>query len=149
MIGYLKKVFAETATDADDSETTRKIAAAALLVEVARADFEQTADEEATMAKLLEETLGLSPSVIQTLIAEAGDAVDSATSLYQFTRDINDEYSYEEKCALVESMWQVAYADGSIDKYEEHLIRRVSDLIYVNHEDFIKTKHRARDSAAR
>jgi uncharacterized tellurite resistance protein B-like protein len=47
---------------------------------------------------------------------------------------------------LVENMWRVAFSDQKLDKYEEALIRKVADLIYVSHQDFIKTKLAARDS---
>lgn len=147
MINALKKLFNDPPGDTKESiEDRRNLAAAALLIEVSRADFEQSAEEEQAMGALLAETLELPEATIQTLLANADDAVDAATSLYEFTRLVNDHYSYEEKCALLGAMWRVAYADQSLDKYEEHLIRRVADLIYVPHEDFIRGKLAARDA---
>jgi uncharacterized tellurite resistance protein B-like protein len=141
MIAALKKLFTEPSGDSEHSaDETRRLAAAALLIEVARADFQQDADEEKAMAELLVSSLGLPREVIDDLLTQANDAVDSATSLYEFTRLVNDHYSYDEKYALVASMWSVAYADQSLDKYEEHLIRRVAELIYVTHQDFIRSK---------
>lgn len=141
MILALKKLFSEPAGDRERSaDETRRLAAAALLIEVARADFTQDAEEEAAMAAVLERSLGLDHATVAALLSEAGEAVDAATSLYEFTRLVNDHYSYEQKYQLVASMWQVAWADRAIDKYEEHLIRRVTDLIYVDHEDFIRAK---------
>ena len=96
------------------------------------------------MARLLKNTLHLSEQDLETLLRKADAAVDNATSLYEFTRLINEHYCYDDKRALVQCMWQVAYADASLDKYEEHLIRRVAELIYLSHEDFIRTKHAAR-----
>jgi uncharacterized tellurite resistance protein B-like protein len=72
--------------------------------------------------------------------------IDDSNSLYDFTRDINDNLDSEERIKLIESMWKIAYADGNIDKYEEHIIRKVSNLIYVAHSDFIKAKIKARES---
>ena len=74
------------------------------------------------------------------MIEQASDRVDESTSLYEFTRVINDHYSAEQKLQLVSCMWQVAYADGNLDKYEEHLIRRVAELTYVPHQDYIRVK---------
>ncbi|MDP2091517.1 MAG: TerB family tellurite resistance protein, partial [Pseudohongiella sp.] len=68
-----------------------------------------------------------------------------AVSLYDFTSLINEGYGYEEKLLLVENLWRVALADEHLDKYEEQLIRKTSDLIYVSHSDFIKTKLKVRD----
>jgi len=148
MIGALRDLFSQPEGDDQHSvEETRRLAAAALLVEVARADFTQDAAEEQAMASLLTNTLNLDPRDVDALMSDADSAVDQATSLYDFTRLVNDHYDADGKRALVQSMWQVAYADASLDKYEEHLIRRVAELIYLPHEDFIRTKHAARSAA--
>ena len=64
--------------------------------------------------------------------------------LYEFTKLINDSYDYEQKVELIENMWRIAFSDKRLDKYEDHLIRKVSELIYVSHSDFIKTKLKVR-----
>ena len=70
----------------------------------------------------------------------ANQRADEATSLYEFTRVINDHYTPAQKLALIDLMWKVAYADSNLDKYEEHLIRRVAELTYVPHQDYIRSK---------
>ena len=92
------------------------------------------------MAALLKESLRLSEDDLKVLLENASERVDAATSLYEFTRLVNDHYSAREKGELIEAMWRVAYADAELDKYEEHLIRRVAELIYVPHEEFIRSK---------
>jgi uncharacterized tellurite resistance protein B-like protein len=99
------------------------------------------------MLELLSASLKLERATVAALMADASLAVDHATSLYEFTRLVNDHYSYDEKYALVGAMWQVAYADKSLNKYEEHLIRRVAELIYLTHDDFIRGKLAARTTA--
>ena len=74
------------------------------------------------------------------LLRDASDEVDQDTSLFDFTRVINDHYSASQKLELIESMWRVAYADGRLDKYEESLIRQVAELTYVSHSDYIRAK---------
>ena len=96
--------------------------------------------EEASLRTLLCETLDLSPEEVDRLLRQAGEQLDEATSLYDFTRVINDHYSAAQKLELVSSMWRVAYADGRLDKYEEYLIRQVAELIYVPHSDYIRVK---------
>ena len=148
MLQRLKALFEDPAGDPQHTpEQARRLASAALLMEVARADFTQDAVEEQAMASLLASTLDLSGDDVELLMENADEAVDSATSLYEFTRLVNDHYDYADKRSLVQNMWQVAFADASLDKYEEHLIRRVSELIYLEHEDFIRTKHQARSAA--
>ena len=77
-------------------------------------------------------------------VNDAKENQNSSTSLYEFTRKINDEYKFEDKKNLILSMWKIAFADGNIDKYEEYVIRKVSDLIYISHPDFIESKQVAK-----
>jgi uncharacterized tellurite resistance protein B-like protein len=116
------------------------LAAAALLVETARADFSEDQIEEAVLRSALCETLGLTSVEVDELLRQAGAELDEATSLYDFTRVINDHYSAAQKLELISCMWRVAYADGRVDKYEEYLIRQVAELTYVPHSDYIKAK---------
>lgn len=142
MIKALSALFEINTPDADDvsPEHRRQLAAAALLIETARADFTQDGVEEASMATMLKTGLGLSVEEVEELLRLANEEVDAATSLYQFTRTVNDHFTPAQKTRLIADMWRVAYADGDLDKYEEHLIRRVADLIYVAHEDYIRAK---------
>ncbi len=70
----------------------------------------------------------------------AEQAQREATSLFQFTDLIRDHYSYPQRVALIEAMWRIALADNRLDRYEEHLIRKVAELLYVSHRDFIGAK---------
>jgi len=141
MIGALKALF-EPARDDEPAviEHRLRLAAAALLIETARADSRQDGVEEAALADTLKRGLGLSDAELDDLVREANAQADAATSLYQFTRLINDHFPPARKRQLIIDMWKVAYADGDLDKYEEHLIRRVAELIYVPHEEYIRAK---------
>ena len=127
----------------DDTQHQLRLAAAALLIETARADFTQDAAEEAALTGLLRRELKLTADEVNELFELASHRVDESTSLYEFTRVINDHYRPQQKLQLISAMWVVAYADGNLDKYEEHLIRRVAELTYVAHEDYIRAKLRA------
>jgi len=141
MINAFKKLFEVPARESEaEREHRLQLAAAALLIETARADFSQDEVEEASLKSLLCETLDLSAEEVDTLLRQAGEQLDEATSLFDFTRVINDHYSAAQKLELVSSMWRVAYADGRLDKYEEYLIRQVAELIYVPHSDYIRVK---------
>ncbi len=141
MINALKALFEmPRSSDNETAEHRMNLAAAALLIETARSDFSQDALEQQALQKLLSTTLGLSEQEVQELVTLAEERVDSSTSLYEFTRIINDHYSAAQKLQLIGSMWAVAYADGNLDKYEEHLIRQVAELTYVPHSDYIQSK---------
>ena len=122
---------------------TRELASAALLIEVARADFEITPEELARLIDLLATTFDMSPEDVKLVTQQANDQVENAVSLHDFTRVINEHCSPEERNELVGLMWDVAAADGDLSKYEDHLIRRVADLLYVPHQEFIRLKHQA------
>ena len=141
MIESLKSLFAKPKhTDEKEVEHQLQLAAAALLIELSRADYVVDANEERTLHAILYASLDLSNAEIVELIALAGGAADRATSLYEFTSLINEHYDKEQKLLLIRSMWRVAYADGDLDKYEERLIRQVSDLIHVPHKEYIRMK---------
>ncbi|GHD27432.1 TerB family tellurite resistance protein [Halioglobus pacificus] len=129
----------EAASPEDASQATQ-LAAAALLIETARADFHRDEAEEVALRSLLADTLQLSKAQVEELVTLANQRADEATSLYEFTRVINDHYTPAQKLALIDLMWKVAYADSNLDKYEEHLIRRVAELTYVPHQDYIRSK---------
>lgn len=147
MIQVLKSLFENPQRDCEESRRRAlHLAAAALLVETARADFVEDAAEQVKLTQLLCVSLQLSEDEVARLVVEAGKRVDEAVSLYEFTRVINDYYSAEQKLQLVGAMWAVAFADGNIDKYEEALIRQVAELTYVPHSDYIQSKLNAREA---
>lgn len=117
-----------------------QLATAALLLEVARADFHLAADERRTIASTVQKMFGLSVQETTELVAMAESEMEDAACLYEFTRLINDHFDYEQKLQVVENMWRVAFTDLSKDKYEEHLIRKVCDLIHVSHRDFVRLR---------
>ncbi|MCR8923555.1 TerB family tellurite resistance protein [Dasania sp. GY-MA-18] len=127
----------------NDSSTQQHkvdLAAAALLIELSRADFDISSIEQQAIEQALVKTLGLAQTELNELIALAEAENQQATSLYEFTRHINEAYTPEQKFELLKALWQVAVADGEISKYEDHLIRKIADLIYAPHSDFIKSK---------
>jgi uncharacterized tellurite resistance protein B-like protein len=147
MIKALKALFELPEKEKEeDREHRMKIAAAALLIETARADFTQDGEEESKLEELLCNSLDLGHTEVKNLVDLATQKVDESTSLYEFTREINDHYSAPRKVQLIDAMWRVAYADGRIDKYEEHLIRQVAELTYVPHGNYIRSKLAAKPS---
>ena len=141
MINAFRKLFETPARETGaEREHRQRLAAAALLIETARADFSEDGVEEAVLTTLLCETLGLDAAQVSELLVQASAQLDEAASLYDFTRVINDHYSAAQKLELITNMWRVAYADGRLDKYEEYIIRQVAQLTYVPHSDYIRAK---------
>ncbi|MBA4693792.1 MAG: TerB family tellurite resistance protein [Congregibacter sp.] len=139
----LKTLFTKDAGAQTQEDRALELACAALMFEVARADFAiEEAEQQAVRALLMTE-FALTPEEITTVTEKASEQVDAATCLFEFTRTLNDLASIEQKRALLAMMWRVAMADNELSRYEEHLIRKVADLLYVPHSDFIAAKQQA------
>jgi uncharacterized tellurite resistance protein B-like protein len=136
------------ATSAPAAERhTIELATAAMLVEVVRCDGAADEAERAAVLRAVYEKFGLGGSEADTLIRLAEEEVRQASDYYQFTSLINRHFSQEQKQRVIELMWQVAYADAEISAHENHLMRRIADLLHITHGDYIAAKMRAKDAA--
>lgn len=145
MIRQLKSLFTASGSKdiAESREKLVQLAAAALLIELGRADDTIDTAETESIAQIAGRCFNLSDEDTRALLDEASEKNAQATSLYEFTDIINSELNKQDKIELVKNMWVVAYADGRIDRYEDHLIRKVAELVYVSHSEFIRAKHQA------
>jgi len=144
MIGKLKTLFEQIGAKGKDasisSPISKNLITAALMIEVMQADFSLDEREQQAFISVLKQSFDLDENEVIELEELAHAKVEEATSLYEFTRQINDNFSAGEKLELIRNMWRVAFADGEIDRYEDGVIRRVAELIYVAHSDFIRMK---------
>jgi len=129
-------------TDPEKRSTEITIATAALMIEIGLADSHIQKEERQTIEQAIQHTFDLDEEDALQLISIAENEVDNAVSLYEFTRLLNEQLSREERIRIVEMLWRVAFVDSVIDKYEEYYIRKIADLLYVSHRDYIKAKHR-------
>lgn len=135
-----------TADPAASDKHTIEVATAALLVEIVRMDGDAKPIEREAVLRAVREKFHLTNEDAQTLIDLAEQEAREANDYYQFTSIINKRFSQPQKIRVVELLWEVAYADHLANPYEEHLIRKLADLLYVEHRDFITAKLRARDA---
>ena len=119
-----------------------KMAAAVLLVEVMMADHHIDEAERFKLIESLTGFLSISRDEAMGLIELAEEKHKELVSLHEMTRIINLHFELKQKIVLIEYMWQIAFADSQWDKYEEHLIRKVSELLYVSHKDFVRARHK-------
>jgi uncharacterized tellurite resistance protein B-like protein len=125
-----------------DEEHRLRLATAALLFEISRADTDVSDSERQTIVTSVQKVFNLDDDETRELVALAEEKVETSVSLYQFTSLVNDRFSAQEKNHVVELLWRVSFADGELDKYEEHLIRKIADLLHVSHADYIQARHR-------
>jgi uncharacterized tellurite resistance protein B-like protein len=144
MIGKLKNILMGDkafSANAENQEDRQQLALASLLVEMARADFDETHDEHSLIIDLLASHYNLSPAEALELLNKARAANDKAVCLFDFTRALHKSLDEEQKQAVIRLLWQVANADDKLDKYEDFLVRKVADLLYVPHSDVVRLKH--------
>jgi len=139
LANWLKQVFADTNETTTDTNKTA-LAAIGLVVEVIQADQRCTNEELQQLRNVALDTFTVSADQVDSLIANALDDHNNRVSIQPLTRLINETFSAQQKADLVKAMWRVAFADGTLEKYEEGAIRKTADLLYIPHSVFIKTK---------
>jgi uncharacterized tellurite resistance protein B-like protein len=147
MLNALKNFFAELspaeATPSAAAEQRQlRLAAAGLLHEMTRADMKQSPEESRTAVAAMVEMFGLPDEQAQGLLDEAGS--QRLTSYFDPASIIKRLFSIEQRCALVENLWRVAFADAELDVYEDQFVRKIADLLYVPNTECMLARQRAR-----
>ena len=148
MLNAIRRFFDEHIASADGAapdEHRLQVATAALIAEVMRLDG-QAESERVAFLHAVRRRFVLSDDEASTLVALAEAEAREAVDYYQFTSLINRAFGAREKVHVIELMWEVAYADGTLSAHEQHVIRKIADLLYVAHGDYIAAKLRAKTS---
>ena len=145
MFDSVKRFFDKiTPTDSRNSNQTPEhdvlVATCALFLEMARIDNSFTPQETDTILSVLKERYGLTQAHADALMASADEQLKGNVDYWQFARLINENYSPQEKIEIIEMLWQIIYVDGRMDKYEDHLIHKLSNLLRLSHDQLINAK---------
>ena len=143
MLRFFDQLLAGKPAPEVNKDEKLRLAATALLFRALYVDGDPDPREMESIHRIVSTEFGLAEDEVEKLMhAAATSAVESA-DLYGWTRLINAEYSYDEKCYLMEKLWQVVLADGVIDDHESALMRRLSGLIHVEDVDSAKARQQA------
>jgi len=152
MLNVMKKFFQQDAAPEDKVEIKEEdraeriqVATCALLLEVANSDDEFSDIERDNIIQILEKDFELSDEYAKELMELSDKEREESIDLWHFTNLINEHYSIEEKIRIIEMVWKVIYADGKLDKYEDHLAHKLSNLLKLTHEQLIDAKLKVRD----
>jgi uncharacterized tellurite resistance protein B-like protein len=145
MIDLLKKFFAKTTNEASIDRKGQnfrdvRIATCALLLEMANIDGKFSELEKESIVELLRHNYQLSNEHAAALMAAAEDELEKSIDLWQFAKLINENYSTEEKIEVIETVWQVVYTDGILDKHEDYLVHKLAKLLRLSHKQLIDAK---------
>lgn len=153
MLDALKSLFtrhaaAEGATapaaSATQPDSGLRVAACALLLEMAHADSEFSAEERTHIEAVLERHFDLDPDTARELIEVAERERRDATDLHQFTAIINRHYDEGQRMVLAELLWRVVYADGELSRHEDYLSRKIANLLELRPGFLAEARNRAR-----
>ena len=139
---FQTRIFISSISVEEWTERELQMATAALLVEMIHMDDAIKPEELDAVFRLICEKFSLTPEDATSLISLAEEHRKNATDYYQFTSLINKGFNFEQKLKLIECLWEVAFADGELDMYEEHLVRKIADLIHIPHSALIRIKNR-------
>jgi uncharacterized tellurite resistance protein B-like protein len=126
-----------------DREAALRLATAVLMIDVARADHVFEESEFDRVLQLVETHFDLTPEQAAELVNEAGEKADDLISAHEFTKTLHEHLDEDEKARIIRMLWQIAYADGRLDKYEDSLVLKISDLLYVSRGRVMRLKHDA------
>lgn len=135
----------QASLDKADGMTDNAFLSLVLMTEISLADGKLSDEERQHLLHELEHEYDIKDEQAESAIKKAVKTVKEAASLYEFTAQLK-ALAYEKRVELLESLWVVAYADGELDPYEESMLRKLADLLYIGHADYIRTKLNVMDS---
>ena len=148
MIKLLKKVLEGSQYNEKDrayslgnnNEKKIQIAACTLLVEIGKADSNFTNDERKKIISIMEDTFNVEEAYIKNLIELSEKEIDANDSIYEYTSVINENFTNDEKFELLKNLWRLIYIDDNLDKYEEHLVKKIGTLLNIEYTNIISAK---------
>ena len=120
------------------------IAACALFLEMSAIDGEFGEEERKLILSTLQDHYEVSKEDAEALVDHANQEREGSIDLWQFTNQINENYTIEEKLHVIEIVWDIAYADGLLDKHEDYLVHKLADLLRLSHPQLIEAKLKAK-----
>jgi uncharacterized tellurite resistance protein B-like protein len=145
MMDRLKRLFARSSgNDVPKRIETRcqniHVATCAVLLEMARIDSEFSEEEQESLVNILKKHYGLSNEDAEELIQASNKELEGSIDLWRFTHLINRNYTIEEKLEIIRTVWEIAYADGKLDKHEDYLLHKLAELLHLTHKQLIDAK---------
>jgi uncharacterized tellurite resistance protein B-like protein len=149
MIDLVKRFFSQGSRNGDTGKggvapRDIRIATCALFLEMSYIDGEFTESEREYVVSVLKRDFGLSDEHATSLLEAARNELKESIDLWQFTNLINQNYSLEEKLQIIDTVWNIAYADGRLDEHEDYLVHKLAKLLRLNHKQLIDAKMRAK-----
>jgi uncharacterized tellurite resistance protein B-like protein len=124
----------------EDNERRIQVATAVILLEVAHADDDYSASEQDRILQILRDRFSLNEESVADLVEVSEEQMKRSIDMWHFTEIINKNYNTEDKCRIIEHVWHVIYADGKLDKYEDHVVHKLARVLHLSHAQMIEAK---------
>lgn len=140
MLAKIQQFITKLSVAEEDDSHSIEVSAAVLLFEVMKADGLIAEQEKEQLTQVLLREFSLTATEVNEVIDQASYLSEHAHDFYQFTSTVNQHFSAEQRIQMVKCLWQLAYADGSLSSIEEHVIRKIADLLHLRQSEFIQAK---------
>ena len=139
---FIKSNFSlsEGENTSDQLDQKLKVATTVLFLEMAYIDFNLAPEEEVQISKTLTELFGLNSKEVADLIELAREKRENNSDIWTFAGLIKANFTREQKIDILEKLWTLIYTDGKVDKFEDHLIHKISTLLGLEHGEMIAAK---------
>jgi len=140
MFKFLEKLINDETNQQPVDEHELMVATAGLFLEMVYADFEIHPDEEKQLSNALSNLFNLAQEEISQLLNEAKQTRDQRQDIWQFASLLKDQLDRERRLQILTNLWRIVFADGHVDKYEDALMRKITNLLGLDHSEMIETK---------
>lgn len=147
MLLKIKQFFQNNLSEAQEQNTDHQLqlATTALFIEMMLQDGKEHGEEQEAIKKSINSCFNISTDELNELFLLAKEELKHSIDYYQFTQLINQNFTQAQKVQIIENLWTIAYADSHLDDLEEHMVRKIAELIHVPHLQFIKAKHKVQN----
>jgi len=130
----------------DSLDNKLMVSTTVLFLEMAYADFDISVEEEKHIKTTLHDFFNLKQTEINELIKLASDSRDDRNDIWLFTNLIKENFNREQRLRILEQLWRLIFADSKVDRYEDALIRKITNLLGLEHREMIQAKLKAKNS---
>ena len=140
MFEYFKSMITIPTTEQDSFEKKLQVATCALFFEIAKADENFTNEEHEKIVSIMKERYDLNGEEADELMSQTEESIKRSVSIYEFATIVDQNFSKDEKLELMKELWQLIYTDKKLNKYEDNLIKRIGDILKLEHKEVIEAK---------
>jgi uncharacterized tellurite resistance protein B-like protein len=140
MFEYFKSLVSSPNNKHDILQKKIEIATCALFYEMAKADEDFSDDEHEMIISFMKEKFNLGDDEVKKLMFQTEARIKQSVSIYEFTTLLDQNFSKDEKLELMRNLWRLIYTDKKLDKYEDNLIKRIGDMLKLEHKEVIESK---------